>query len=497
MKINIQEDTLELLRKALSVTLDAEATDLKALDSLLSLTGKFKLVNGIHLLVTFVSKYNQLNKHLDLPLKLTWELLEDSYNSIIYSFMQTDRVELSSLTDEILVPSIPEQAERIAQILKKDLHNEFDTLYEYSLKSEQLLPVLFSLRESFQTDMCTHYLRLQATCLSEDVFVGRKRYRGKQGYVEIGQLALADIASLEDMADDLKMIRSADDERRYAGDETYETLFTMNMPPIDMIGGIMSNTINIIQAAPSIGKTTLLCYIASVAKMSGVLPAIYGGETREDKLWASIKSHDFYMETGLMVSWKYFRNPSKIEDEDLRTKVLIFNETYFQSKGSILNFDNINLSNFSNLVTKAYEEENIQLFLIDNVSSFKPGQVKINNPNSTSGKKEIVDNLSKQMIDLKKKYPIIFVVANWVKTRTVNYGDDNYTITAGLNQDADGLIEISNVEGLSESYKAFHIKKWRMDEKIQPLFLTETFYTCCEFKYNPEIQHLLEGSIQK
>ncbi len=491
MKITLQDETLELLRKALSVCLDCSAKDLRAVSSLLDLTDKFELTNGIALLVRTISNNNKLNSYLDLGLRLNWDLLESSFDAMITSVIQRDTVKISLLTDEALSAGIPEQALRIASLLKADLREEFNTLVEYSLSKEELLPTLTALRESFKVDMCAHYLRLQATCMSEDVYVNRKKYRGVDGYEALNRLVAAELSTIDQVEDAIKVIDSAIAAKKHSSNALGEMLFPMHIGPLDRIGGIATNSLTIIQAHAGVGKTTLMKYVGSVAKHHGVIPAIYGGETEEEKIWEGMKSHDFFMATGLMLPWKCFKHPEKIEDETLSTQVEIFNETYFESHGNVIKFDNINLTNFSSMVIKAYEENNARVFLIDNVASFPVGNEPIRNPGSVSGKKEVVDTLGKQIIALKKEYPIAFIVANWVKTKYISFETDNYSITGGLYQDADLVIELSEVEQLSKSFKACHVKKCRDSEMLEPLFLLETFYVCNHFAYNPEIQHLI------
>lgn len=491
MKITLQDETIELLRKALSVCLDCTSKDLRALSSLLELTDKFELTNGIALLVRTISNNNKLNSYLNLDMKLNWDLLESSFDAVVSTVIQRDSVNMSLLTDEVLSAGIPEQALRMASLLKADLKEEFDMLVEYSISKEELLPALVALRDSFKIDMCAHYLRLQATCMSEDVYVNRKKYRGVIGYEALNKLVAAELSTIDQVEDTLKVIDSAIAAKQHSSNEMGEMLFPVHIGPIDRVGGIPTNGLVIIQAHAGVGKTTFLKYLGSMARRAGVLAALYGGETEEEKLWCGMESHDFYLDTGMMIPWGIFKHPEKIEDVTLRTQVEIYNETYFESKGLVVKFDNINLTNFQSMVTKAYEEQNVRVFLIDNVASFPVGNEPIRNPGSVTGKKEVVDTLGKQMIALKKTYPITFVVANWVKSKYINFDTDNYSITGGLYQDADLVIELSEVENLSTAFKAGHIKKCRDSAVTEPLFLLETYYVCNHFAYNPEIQHLI------
>ena len=501
MLVRPSENSKELLRKCLSCILETDSKGLIQMSRILPYLTKFKLENGLGIMSHTIQNIVKVNSKLSLPLKLSKDIVRESFDVNWTKFAHNkDLCELSALTDEHLSMDIPDQAYRIGQLLLTDLLEEYDIITELRVAENELLPILTSLKESLKLDISNHYMRLMGQCTLKEMWINKHRYYGTEGVKDLSKVLYSELDIMDQDDIQIEKIASASDEKTVAGNNIYKRLGYFGIKPLDDLGGILTNLIVSIAAFEESGKTRLLAFLMDIFEAQGIKCAIFAGETPPVKILNLVKSHTFYrLRDGKMLTWQQLADTNKIEDEELRAEVNLFNASYYKIHDHKMIMSSLTAANFREKIISMYHE-GARVFLIDNPLSIPVGSWKTRGFGSVQETKSKVDHIIEIMVQLKKDYPITFVVTGWtnesggIKQSAVK-GVENSRVFAGssdFSKYADCVLQFGKSENLGSDLRAFIVKKWREEEVKQKAFILDTALACCHYEYLPEIQYLIE-----
>lgn len=487
-----------LILKCYSSVLDCTSTEVQALEAIIPYVKKYRLTNGMFILNKIITNLVSINNSISRPITLTENALTEAFNAYAPMLLrQSYALELTDLTDEILILDIPEQAQKATDLIYKDLMELYDLMTtEYPSSIGELSPNLLAFKEVLLSDIASEYIRLQASCLTEDVYINKKLYRGSRGVSDISALMKSELDDIIASELQIDFVSSLDEEIAIAGNNTYEFLGNTSIPPIDALGGITTNNIIVITAYEKVGKTKFLSFLTDMLRTQNVLCSFYAGETPAVKIINSIKSHTFKRVHGKIVTWQEVHKPVIIEDKSLATEVSIFQNAYYEQYGKISILEHLTLADFKNRIRRLYAA-GVTVFMLDNVDSLPIGNMKLNvGSGSVSETKTKLDKLIQFMVELKKELPITFIVSNWSKEEGEAENSRSSTGTSKLSQYADCVMNMYMIPGVADSIRGLQITKWRENKIVQPKMALDTQLACCHFYYEDSIQYLLDGSMR-
>lgn len=516
LKIKLSEESYQELDFVLSAILCSTSDNSELVYRYLTLVSKEELTGFYYLIYELIRRAERIKvRSSDIKnINISTELFKSYVLINIDDIVKDKELDIRAIFDTL--QETPEMDTydgllRTKNILYSYLMDKFEGLCKLNISLQEGTFRLDNLYQSILRDYSRQSVMISAMCLEDEVYIGKIKFTGADGYFDLINYIKAKIekkktiwSTIDDSIDILDSLENYN--KMKANDKVDLTpIGTFGMPPIDDYAAACRSDIINICATEGTGKTNFCAGFACREIMNGYSVIFMCGESGQTKITDMILSHYIYLTTGYEISQKEI---SGNQDELPEVWQSIINKSRYEFFTNPKYGKLLPVSRFS---YAGYKDEVREI--VDRHPDLKFGHVIVDHYGSLSmsnfynGKDTSIyaaaANLTNQMVSLKIETGIGTLFTSHTSRdaedallRGKDPGTRVGALSSGSSKDVDTLILMYSDEIMKKSSTVkVWVKKIRGydDSNFSP-FIVKKHFVCCDFIYSPELQETTEAN---
>lgn len=387
---------------------------------------------------------------------------------------------------DITIPTV--QQEAMAIVYEKTVA-VYDRCYTLARTLEDAISELVPLKDCLVANVIETGLQTQRAIMSVGAKVGRRTYRGSNGWLEYSMGLARDITDLSSEGSNTLLCDSLDilDQVEADTQEMAEPIGDYGIPEIDDCTPMLKHRLMVLVALQNTGKT-MMCinWIASLIRKD-VKVFFACGESVRSKIFLQVVSSYIFQEYGLFFEVPSLTGEGLAELSDTNRQIVSVAKTRVATSGLAIS-DDLQYDTVSSEITK-YAQLGYEAFFLDHTRSLKGAKGR------PIG--ELVARLALDCRELKKQFPIFIGLMSQASSALkdlLQKGDEleaKVTVTAASavpQEEADELFILSRSDYLKkQGLVSFSTFKRRDGPAPRPVYL-KTEYQVASFVYDAKYQ---------
>lgn len=516
LKIKLSEESYQELDMILSAILCSETDNSELVYRFLTLVAKEECTGFYYLIYEMIKRAERIKiRSVDIK---NIKIDEDLFKSYILIGID-DMIKDPALGIREIFDTLQETPEmdtydgqlRTKNILYSYLMHKFEEIKNLKVTIQEGTFRLDNLYQSILRDYSRQSVMLSATCLEDEVYVGKVRFAGAEGYFDLINYIKAKIekkktiwSSIDDSIDVLDNIE--DYNKMKANDKVDLTpIGTFGMPPIDEYAAACKSDIINICATEGTGKTNFCAGFACREIMNGYSVIFMCGESGQTKITDMIISNYIYVTTGYEISQKEITGDIEKLPEEWqaiinKSRYEFFNNPKYGKLLPVSRFTYVGYKDEVRAIVDRHPDLKFGHVIVDHYGSLSMS-------NFYSGKDTSIyaaaANLTNQMVSLKIETGIGTLFTSHTSRdaedallRGKDPGTRVGALSSGSSKDVDTLILMYSDEVMKKSSTVkVWVKKIRgYDDSNFAPFIVKKHFVCCDFIYSPELQETAEAN---
>ena len=440
-------------------------------------------------------KYTSLATSLPrgaFEIRITRERFQNAVENNLPDLILEPRTDVPSLMAEEGKSSdlnIPTVQQEVMGVLYEKLMALYDDCFNLKQSYDDAMSRVIDLKDILKANIIETGMGLQRAIMSVGQRVGRKFYRGPQGWLEFVQNLSRTVSEMERSDDGdlecngIEYVNVLDQSTQ----ELYEPLANYGIPQLDDFTPMLKHRLVVMVARENTGKTQVVIHLIASLIRAGVKPFFACGEAPQELMFSCIVSSYIYQEYGMFFETQYLSGEGydQLTPED--KQVVNTAKARVASSGLVIS-NNLEYDNVVSKVTHYYNK-GCEAFFFDHTQSLR----------GRRGRKigDLVTGLALDCRELKNELPIYICLTSQPSTGLKDLLQKDQLTDMQLSptaqsatpsQEADELFILSENEYLkTQGLLSWITYKRRGARRPKPLYILKHFNVSA-FEYDPEYQ---------
>lgn len=404
---------------------------------------------------------------------------------------------------ELVNLDIPKDLEDTKTFIYQHAMELYDNCYQLEIESSSYPALVVALREAFKENAIIQGQIVQRHILSKGVFIGKRKYRGHDDYLEYSTSYLSEIQyrlseQLDEntvVLDDLSKAEKMIEKNR----QQSQVLCNYGIPELDDVTPMLRYRLVVLVAAENTGKTIYSCDLVSSLLVAGRKVVYMCGESPDNQILNKIIPSYIRKTTGLFVSETQCMGTGETTPEHERLIRVAMKEIV--ESGNLIFRESFTYDNVGQELRDLYQVDPFDAVIVDHSAALMkaPGS-------KLYTEKDCIDSETIQLREFKKKYPVFVFVDSHpssdaskelVKLKRVDSTSPTRS-TGLLSKEADELFIMYTTDELAKQSKVgIQIKKRRMAKVPRNHVYLKVDYVSLTFRYSDEDQEVSESIVKK
>lgn len=440
-------------------------------------------------------KYTSLATSLPrgaFEIRITRERFQNAVENNLPDLILEPRMDVPSLMAEEGKSSdlnIPTVQQEVMGVLYEKLMALYDDCFNLKQSYDDAMSRVIDLKDILKANIIETGMGLQRAIMSVGQRVGRKFYRGPQGWLEFVQNLSRTVSEMERSDDGdlecngIEYVNVLDQSTQ----ELYEPLANYGIPQLDDFTPMLKHRLVVMVARENTGKTQVVIHLIASLIRAGVKPFFACGEAPQELMFSCIVSSYIYQEYGMFFETQYLSGEGydQLTPED--KQVVNTAKARVASSGLVIS----NNLEYDNVVPKVthYYNKGCEAFFFDHTQSLR----------GRRGRKigDLVTGLALDCRELKNELPIYICLTSQPSTGLKDLLQKDQLTDMQLSptaqsatpsQEADELFILSENEYLkTQGLLSWITYKRRGARRPKTLYILKHFNVSA-FEYDPKYQ---------
>lgn len=385
--------------------------------------------------------------------------------------------------------NIPTVQQEVMGVVYEKLMALYDDCYNLKQAYDDAMSRVVDLKDILKANIIETGMGLQRAIMSVGQKVGRRYYRGPQGWLEFVQNLSRTVSEME-RADDgdlecngIEYVNVLDQSTQ----ELHEPLANYGIPQLDDFTPMLKHRLVVMVARENTGKTQVVIHLIASLIRAGIKPFFACGEAPQELMFSCIVSSYIYQEYGMYFETHYLSGEGydRLSAED--KQVVNTAKARVASSGLVIS----NNLEYDNVVSKVvhYYNKGCEAFFFDHTQSLR----------GRKGRKigDLVTGLALDCRELKNELPIYICLTSQPSTGLKDLLQKDQLTDMQLSptaqsatpsQEADELFILSENEYLkTQGLLSWITYKRRGAQRPKPFYILKHFNVSA-FEYDPKYQ---------
>lgn len=304
--------------------------------------------------------------------------------------------------------SIPTVQQEVMGVLYEKAMALYDDCFNMEQSYEDSMSKIVDLKDIIKANLIETGMGLQRVIMSTGSKIGRRYYRGPEGWLEYVQSLAREVSEMErsDEGDlecnGIDMVTSLDEGTQ----ELSSPLANYGVPQLDDFTPILKHRLAVMVAKENTGKTQVCIHLIASLIRAGVKPFFACGEAPKELMFSCIVSSYIYQEYGMFFETQYLSGEgyARLSPDD--QQVVNTAKARVSSSGLVIS----NNLSYDNVVSKVmhYYNKGCEAFFFDHTQSLR----------GRNGRKigDLVTGLALDCRELKNELPIYIMLTSQPST---------------------------------------------------------------------------------
>lgn len=430
--------------------------------------------------------------HGKFEIKITRERFSSALENNLPDFILEPKMDVVSIMAEegksgdISIPTVQQE---IMGVIYERAIALYDDCFLMAQGYEDSMSRIVDLKDIIKANLIETGMGLQRVIMSTGSKIGRRTYRGPQGWLEYVQGLAREVAEMERSEEGdlecngLEMITALDE----GNEELASPLANYGIPQLDDLTPMLRHRLMVLVGKENTGKTRVIIHLIATLIRAGVKPFLACGESPRELMYNCIVSSYIYQEYGMFFETQYLTGEGYASLSSDEQQVVNTAKARVSSSGLVIS----NNMSYDTVVPKIthWFNRGCEAFFIDHTQSLRGRN------NRKIG--ELVTGLALDCRELKNEYPIYICLASQPSTGLKDLLQRDQTKdmqlsptaqSAAPSQEADELFILNDNEFLkTQGLISWITYKRRGAEKPKTFYIMKHFNVSA-FEYDSRYQ---------